>query len=144
MTFPDPEPRPGATIEPFSETTEQATARREQQHRHEMELQQEITKREILKSKHSLRSDRVVVWVTLAIAGAVAAAISVITIAIYHGDKNGNVEDVRFAQIEQQRETQCVDSGGAWVPASALADPASGNGRGLCVTVNTTQREATK
>jgi hypothetical protein len=130
----EPHLKPGATVEDEEgETHAQATERREQQHRHEMELQEELTRREIAKMKAEVKRDRITVWCTVAVV--IGAAVVLLGIAhfINAGEIRDKARKIEYTKIDQQRELVCFAKGGGWVSSDLLVGVDDSADHGLCV-----------
>lgn len=100
--------------------------RREQKHRHDLEIRQAQVDRDIAVARENRKATTRrafgYVGVALVAAGCVVSIALIIHKATSGPDENKN--------REQEREQACVENGGGYVPESLLRDTAS---QGVCV-----------
>lgn len=99
-----------------------------------MEHEQKLERERLIESGNTerarikLRERRQETYQNVGIAFVVGLVILGIVAAIYFGSTGGTGEASK-AQIEQQRESRCLDSGGGWVPDDLIVAGDSG----ICV-----------
>lgn len=102
--------------------------RLEMEHNQRLEVESLKQSEQTKRVKYELRKARQDTWQVVAMTMGVAAVILAIIAAIYF-HTSGPDSGPSDKQIEQQRETACIQGGGGWVPKGLLDQSA----QGMCV-----------